>query len=101
MTGPRRTVRATSDFFFQLDLQLGDERGPNGEPSVNDFQTYELLAIVEKFAEAWDDLPELIPGRSEYRILIAAGPLVAHYTVTGQLAPDGAIELVDVLISLR
>ena len=30
----------------------------------------------------------------DYRILIAAGKLVRAYTVIGQLAPDGAVELV-------
>jgi hypothetical protein len=34
----RRTVRATIGFFEDLDRQLGAERGPNGEPSTNDFQ---------------------------------------------------------------
>lgn len=48
MSGKRREVRATLDFFRDLDRQLPVERGPNDEPSTSDFQTFELLEIVEK-----------------------------------------------------
>lgn len=96
MSNARREVRATADFFEQLDRQLRPQRGPDGEPSTIDFQTFELLAIVERFATGWDELPELIPGRSDYRILISAGVLVQAFAVTGQLAPDGAVELVQI-----
>ena len=95
MSGERRAVRATASFFEDLDRQLRSERGPNGEPSTNDFQTLELLRIVDWFATGFDELPELIPGRSDYRILIAAGVLVPRFAVVGQLAPDGAVELVQ------
>ena len=71
MTDRRRAVRATAGFFDDLDRQLPSERGPNGEPSTNDFQVFELLRVVEQFAVGFDDLPELIPGRPEYRILVA------------------------------
>jgi hypothetical protein len=43
----RLVVRATADFFQDLDRQLPTERGPNGEPSTYDFQSFELLRIVE------------------------------------------------------
>jgi hypothetical protein len=95
MSVARRIVRATAGFFEDLDRQLGSERGPNGEPSTNDFQVHELLRIVDRFATEFDDLPELIPGRHDYRLLIAAGLLVPAYSVIGQLAPDGAVELVQ------
>lgn len=94
MTAARREVRATARLFEDLDRQLGSERGPNGEPSRTDFQAFELLEIVETFATRFDHLPELIPGRPDYRILIAAGKLIRAYTVIGQLAPDGAVELI-------
>ena len=54
----RRPVRATYEFFEDLDRQLGPERGPDGEPSTADFQTIELLRIVDQFAEQFDELPE-------------------------------------------
>ena len=101
MSGPRRTVRATPDFFAHLDLQLSAERGPNGEPSSVDFEAYELLEIVERFATGWDDLPELIPGRPDYRVLITNGRLVPMISVVGQLARDGAIELTKLDIDMR
>jgi hypothetical protein len=55
------------------------------------------LAIIEEFATGWDDLPEQIPGGPEYRVLIKTGRTVPMVSVVGQLAPDGAIELVDIL----
>ncbi|MCY4515975.1 MAG: hypothetical protein OXB99_01910 [Acidimicrobiaceae bacterium] len=96
----RREVRATYGFFEDLDRQLSPERGLNGEPSTADFQTIELLRIVDRFAEQFDDLPELIPDRPDYRVLISSGVLVRALSVVGQLAPDGAIELVSIDIDL-
>jgi hypothetical protein len=95
VSDPRLVVRATAEFFEDLDRQLPAERGSNGEPSTNDFQVFELLRIVDRFAVGFFDLPELIPGRADYRVLIAAGNLVAGFSVVGQLAADGAVELVQ------
>ena len=100
MTAGRRTVRATAIFFEDLDRQLPAERGANGEPSTNDFQVFELLRIVEKFAVGWDDLPELILRRSDYRLMIATGVLIRGFAVVGQLASDGAIELIQLDIDI-
>jgi len=61
---------------------------------------FELLRIVDRFATGFDDLPELIPGRSEYRLLISTGMLVPTFVVVGQLAPDGAVELIQLDIDL-
>ena len=101
MSEARRIVRATESFFKDLDRQLQSERGPNGEPSTNDFQVFELLRIVDRFATNFEDLPELIPGRSDYRVLLSTGMLVHAFAVVGQLAPDGAVELVQLDIDLR
>jgi len=87
VTSTRRKVRPTPEFFADLDRQLGDERGQAGEPSRGDFQTHDLLLIVERFATGWDDLPYLIPGRPDYRVLISVGVLVATVSVDAQLAP--------------
>jgi hypothetical protein len=62
---------------------------------------FELLRIVERFAVGFDDLPRLVPGRDDYRILIVAGVLVPAFSVIGQLAPDGAVELVQLDIDLE
>lgn len=44
MSDERLIVRATAAFFEDLDRQLPAQRGANGEPSVNDFQVFELLS---------------------------------------------------------
>lgn len=95
MSPTRRVVRTTLRFFEDLDRQLRPERGPNGEPSTNDFQVFELIRIVDRFAVDFDDLPRLIPERGDYRILVMSGTLVPGLSVIGQLATDGAIELVQ------
>jgi len=82
----RRIARATADFFQDLDRQLRPERGPDGEPSANDFQVFELIRIVDRFATEFDELPELIPGRPDYRLLISNRD-------AGRFAADGAVEL--------
>jgi hypothetical protein len=100
LSSTRRTVRATHWFFEDLDRQLPAERGSAGQPSTNDFQVFELLRIIERFAIGFDDLPRLIPGRDDYRILIATGG-APRFAVVGQLAPDGAVELVQLEIELE
>lgn len=58
MTPERRAVRATSRFFADLDRQIAADRGPNGEPSTNDFQVFDLFRIVETFATRFDHLEQ-------------------------------------------
>jgi hypothetical protein len=58
----RRTVRATRDFFDALDRQLPAERSAD-QPSRSDFESYDLLEIVERFATDWDELPRTIWDR--------------------------------------
>ena len=43
---------------------------------------------------------QLIAGRPEYRLVVGTGTLVADFRVIGQLASDGAIELVPLDIDL-
>lgn len=100
MERQRRTVRVSHDVFDELDHRLGVERGPNGEPSVNDFLTIDLLPIVDAFATRFDDLPEAVPGRPDFRILIAAGVLVRAVSVIGQLTSDESIELLHIKLDL-
>lgn len=97
MRPARRDVRPTRDFCLDLDRQLPAQRGPRGEPSRTD-QTHDLLLILDRFATGWDDLPQPIPGRDDYRDLISAGVLVRALAVEAQLAPDGVIELVRLSI---
>jgi len=44
--------------------------------------------------------PRSIDGRDDYRILITAGSLVPRFSVVGQLASDGGIELVALDLDL-
>jgi hypothetical protein len=100
VSSERRTVRVSHDVFDELDRVLGAERGPDGEPSVNDFLTIDLLPIVDAFAARFDSLPEAIPGRPDYRMLIGAGALVRGFVVIGQLGPDDSIELLSIRLDL-
>jgi hypothetical protein len=100
VTSPRRLVRPLPDFLLDLDHQLGEERGPHDEPSRYDFLSLELPGIMETFAVRWDDLPPLIRGRSDYRILIGTWRLVPAYSVEAQLSPRGIVELVRIDLQL-
>ena len=100
MSDGRLVVRATAEFFQDLDRQLPAERGPNGSRSTYDFQAFELLRIVERFAIGFLDLPDLMPGGPDYRILIGAGTLVAGFAVVGQMAAHGAVELVQLALDV-
>ena len=94
-------VRVSRGVFDELDRVLGAERGARGEPSVNDFLTIDLLPIVDAFATRFDELPEAVPGRPDYRLLIAAGVLVRGLAVIGQLTSDGSIELLHVRLDFE
>ena len=96
----RRTVRVTKDFFIKLDAQLPEERGPAGEPTRAEFAASDLLEIVDAFAALWDQLPQSFSGRPDYRDLILTTRLAPYVWVRGQLAPDGAVELVNIRIDL-
>lgn len=90
----RRQVFVTDDLYANLDSHLGDERGPNGEPSRFDFLRFDLIEIIDQIAVEFDDLPEAIPGHPYYRLLVIEGRMVDQIAVVGHLAPDGSIELV-------
>lgn len=95
MSRPRRRVRSTPRFFEQLDALLPAERTATA-PSRADFEALDLLPAIEEFAERFDDLPPLIPGRPDYRILIASGRLVYGYVIVGQLVTHGDVELIEI-----
>ena len=97
----RLPVRVSPSFFEDLDRQLSSERGPNGEPSSIDFQAVELIAIIDEFATGFADIPPLIRGRDDYRLLIKTGMLVGAISVTGQRMADGAIELLSLELDLN
>lgn len=53
------------------------------------------------FTTEFDDLPVLFDGRDDYRVLIMAGMFVPRFAVVGQLASDGAVELVQLDVDLE
>ena len=89
----RRIVRVDPRFFSELDAQLGETRGPRGEPSASDFLLVDLPTISEVFAEDFDELPVLFAGRDDYRYLVASGLLVRAATVTAQIVDDESVVL--------
>jgi hypothetical protein len=93
----RLVVRTTPEFWVALDAAMPAGR----EPSWHDFAAVDLPGIVERFAGGWQDVPPLIPGRDDYRILIGAGQVVAFYAVEAQRARDGAVELVGIEIDVN
>ncbi len=97
----RRTVRVDQQFFTELDAQLGETRGPNGEPSASDFLLIELPTIAETFGERFDELLRLYPERDDYRYLVAGGRLVYAVVVVGQLINDDTISLFGIEIDLH
>ena len=101
MSKPLRDVRPTRQFYADLHRQLPAERGEDGTPSRVDFELYDLVDILDSFGREWDDLPPLIPGRSDYRIPITSGVLVAAYSVQAVLNQDGVIELISLGVDLR
>jgi hypothetical protein len=92
----RRTVRVDPSFFDELDLQLGDERGPLGQPSAGDFLLVELPLIAEVFATRFETLMQPIPKRPDYRSHLTSGVLVPSVLVTGQLGPDEVVTLLNI-----
>ena len=96
----RRTVRVDPQFFAELDAQLGEARGPNGEPSASDFLLIELPTIAETFAERFDELLPLYPERDDYRYLVTGGRLVYAVVVVGQRTDDESITLFGIEIDL-
>ena len=96
----RRTVRVDQVFFDDLDRQLGGDRGPNGDPSSTDFIVIDLPTVVDEFAGNFDALPIAYPGRSDYRVLVVGGTLVAASVVVGQLVADDSIVLLGIELDL-
>lgn len=69
-------------------------------PVHTDFLEYELPSIREIFSTRFEELSTPIPGRSDYRILIASGNVVRAYSVIGQLAPNGTVEILQLDLEL-
>ena len=88
-----RDVRESEDFHRDLTdafVKLGEPTG-----SLANFRLLVLPAVWERFMFHWDELPQEIPGRKEYRLWITWTPVLGFLTGRGQLAPDGVVELIS------
>jgi hypothetical protein len=56
----------------------------------------DLPSMAEAFAAQFDQLPQLIADRDDYRYLVASGRLVRAALIVGQLVSDGSIELIGI-----
>jgi hypothetical protein len=61
---PPRGPGHTAGFFDQLDAQLPAERTAAGTPSRGGFLAIELPSIMQRFADAFDELPEVVEAGS-------------------------------------
>lgn len=96
-----RGVRVSAGFFNQLDAQLAEDRVPTGAPSAADFVALDLPAIINRFAEDFDELPEVVEGLPGARMLLAPRILMHAFVVYGVLADDGAVDLIGITIDPR
>jgi len=94
----RRSVRVDPQFFADLDAQLSETRGADGEPSSSDFLLIDLPSIADAFATSFDDLPAMYKNRTDYRYLVTTGSLVAAAVIVGHLHSDGSIILFGIEI---
>ena len=67
---------------------------------MTDFLVIDLPAVVDRFATAFDSLPEIVEGLPSARMLIAAGRLVTRFVVYGLEAPDGSVDLIGIDLDL-
>lgn len=88
-----RQVHLTEDFLLYIEESFRQERGPEGEPSIQDFFLIDLDTIVSLFAERWDSLPRW-QQHSKYRDQMISGKIAYMYYVIGEEQPDGSISLV-------
>ncbi len=92
----RRNIGVDAHFFAELDGQLSESRGPNGEPSASDFLVIELPTISDAFAEHFDEFLAVYPDRDDYRYLVVTGKLFKAALVVGQLIVDRSIVLISI-----
>ncbi len=65
----RREVRVDNRFFDDVDAAFRPARGPNGEPSADDFIRLDLFGIQEEIAERFDEL-SVEPTAPDVRVLV-------------------------------
>ena len=96
----RRHVRVAPAFFDRLDQFLPPARTGRGLLSSADFLLHEIPPIIERLATDYERATTAVPGGPDVRMLITAGVLVPYIVVYLIVAPDGAVELVELEVDL-
>ncbi|MCP4226422.1 MAG: hypothetical protein GY926_18555 [bacterium] len=91
-------VETSERYWADIDGAFPAERGPEGEPARSDYETLEHPRIVAIFAEGFEQLPQFIVGRADYREHNYLGVLVPIIVVRAQLRTDGVVELLEAII---
>lgn len=91
-------VITSADYWANIKAALPAERGPDGRPSFADYELVEHPQIVNVFAERFDQLPQFIVGRSDYREHNYFGRLTYLIVVRAQLRQDGIVELLEAIV---
>ena len=91
-------VVTSPDYWAGIEQTFPAERGPGNSPSVADYKTIEHSQIVNVFAERFDQLPQFIVGRPDYREHNYFGQIVYLIVVRAQLRRDGTVELLEAII---
>jgi len=94
---PERQVRFTHSFFDRLDELLPAERGADGGLSATDFLLYELPRMRDLLAADFEG-NTLPADEPPVRLFVGAGALVKSVAVYALVAPDGAVEVIWLLI---
>ena len=89
----RREVRVDNRFFDDVDQWFGPERGPNGEPSADDFVRFDLFGIQDAVAERFDELL-VEPSAPGIRVVVVSGLMFRQAAVYAAEMPDGVVYLI-------
>ena len=89
----RREVRVDNRFFDDVDAAFRPQRGPDGQPSADDFIRLDLFGIQEEVAERFDELP-VEPAAPDVRVLVLTGLMFRQAAVYAAEMPDGIVYLI-------
>ncbi len=89
-----RAVRVHPLFFECLDELLPGTRGVDGTPSASDFLRIDLPPILDALAADFEAVTSPDPGLSTLRVYATWGVVTGPMAVYSEIADDGAIEVV-------
>lgn len=91
-------VLTSADYWASIQAAFPAERGADGTPSFDDYEEIEHPQVVNVFAERFDQLPQFIVGRADYREHYYFGRIVYLIVVRAQLRQDGTVELLEAIV---